>query len=393
MKTEALRMYGTNDIRVESFDLSDCGADELLAEVVCDSLCLSTWKAIVQGSNHKRIPDDIAEQPTIMGHEFSGRIREVGENLTDRYSIGQCFAVQPALYRQGESWKAIGFSFPESGGDATYMKLTAEILDHDCFIPWNGSAFYQAALAEPFACLLHAVRAQYHIVDGQHVMGVCPDGCCALLAACGPMGLGMAELLLGIENGPSRIVMTDIDDERLARARTLFAGRPVHIIDARTETITDACDDVFVFAAVEPVVSLADSVLAEDGCLNFFAGPTDTQFTAPINFHSVHYRGTHIIGTTGSTTKDLRDVLQLIEQEQIEPAIMLSHIGGLKAAEAATMNLPELGGGKKIIYPHSNMPLTAIADLATSGYPELAKACTKHGGLWNKEAEALLIAD
>lgn len=43
-------------------------------------------------------------------------------------------------------------------------------------------------------------------------------------------------------------------------------------------------DDVFVYAAVPSVVEMADDLLAEDGCLNFFAGPTDSQFKVPFNF-------------------------------------------------------------------------------------------------------------
>ena len=45
-------------------------------------------------------------------------------------------------------------------------------------------------------------------------------------------------------------------------------------------------DDAFVYAPVKPVVELADSVLGKDGCLNFFAGPTNTQFSALFNFYN-----------------------------------------------------------------------------------------------------------
>ena len=41
---------------------------------------------------------------------------------------------------------------------------------------------------------------------------------------------------------------------------------------------------------------LADQVLGEDGCLNFFAGPTDNRFSAEINFYDVHYAGHHVVG-------------------------------------------------------------------------------------------------
>lgn len=54
-------------------------------------------------------------------------------------------------------------------------------------------------------------------------------------------------------------------------------------------------DDVFVYAAVPAVVEMADTLLAEDGCLNFFAGPTDKDFKVPFNFYNVHYNSTHVV--------------------------------------------------------------------------------------------------
>ena len=38
MKTTALRLYGVNDLRLESFELPECGDDGIIAEVVCDSI-------------------------------------------------------------------------------------------------------------------------------------------------------------------------------------------------------------------------------------------------------------------------------------------------------------------------------------------------------------------
>ena len=60
MKTKAVRLYGKKDLRVEEFELPAIGEDEILARVVCDSLCMSSYKASAQGTDHKRIPDDVA---------------------------------------------------------------------------------------------------------------------------------------------------------------------------------------------------------------------------------------------------------------------------------------------------------------------------------------------
>ena len=54
MKTRAVRLYGKKDLRVEEFTLPPIKEDEILAKVVTDSLCMSTYKAASQGSDRKR---------------------------------------------------------------------------------------------------------------------------------------------------------------------------------------------------------------------------------------------------------------------------------------------------------------------------------------------------
>lgn len=81
MKVTGLRMYGVNDLRVETFDLRDITDDEILVKIYTDSLCMSSYKAAIQGSKHKRVPDDIDKNPVILGHEFAGVIEKVGKKL------------------------------------------------------------------------------------------------------------------------------------------------------------------------------------------------------------------------------------------------------------------------------------------------------------------------
>ena len=78
MKTKALRLYGKEDLRLEEFDLPKLKDDEILAKVVSDSICMSSYKAAMQGEDHKRVPDNVAENPVIIGHEFCGELVKVG---------------------------------------------------------------------------------------------------------------------------------------------------------------------------------------------------------------------------------------------------------------------------------------------------------------------------
>jgi hypothetical protein len=82
----------------------------------------------------------------------------------------------------------------------------------------------------------------------------------------------------------------------------------------------------------------------------------------------------------------------------LDPAGLITHIGGLDAVADATNNLPNIPGGKKLIYTHIDMPLTAISDFEKLGetnsfFNELAGICKRHNGLWSVEAEAFLLAN
>ena len=59
MKTKAVRLYGVDDVRLEEFELPEIKDDEILVKVVSDSICMSTYKTIKQGANHKRVPNDV----------------------------------------------------------------------------------------------------------------------------------------------------------------------------------------------------------------------------------------------------------------------------------------------------------------------------------------------
>ena len=51
MKTTGVRLYNARDLRVETFDLPEVGEGEVLMRVVSDSLCASTYKAVIQISD------------------------------------------------------------------------------------------------------------------------------------------------------------------------------------------------------------------------------------------------------------------------------------------------------------------------------------------------------
>ena len=77
MKARGVRLHAANDLRLEEFELPEITDDEILVKVVSDSICMSTYKCAILGTEHKRVHEDVAEHPAIMGHEFAGDIVKV----------------------------------------------------------------------------------------------------------------------------------------------------------------------------------------------------------------------------------------------------------------------------------------------------------------------------
>jgi threonine dehydrogenase-like Zn-dependent dehydrogenase len=415
MRTIALRLYGEKDLRLESFELPPIADDEILADIVSDSVCMSSYKAAVQGPNHKRVPKDVAANPIIIGHEFCGTILEVGARWRGKFMPGQRYSIQPAIAIPGRELDAPGYSFRNIGGTATKVVIPREFMERDCLLPYDGDAFFKASLAEPVSCIIGAFNTQYHYRVGEyaHKMGIAEGGNMAILAGAGPMGLGAIDYAVNGPRKPRLLVITDVDQVRLDRAASICTPRQaamngvaLHYLNTssgdpiaamRALTRNEGFDDVFVFAPVAPLIEQASKILGFNGCLNFFAGPSKAEFTATINFYDVHYSGHHVVGSSGGNNDDLREALDLIGRSAINPSSMITHVGGIDSAAQTILNLPKIPGGKKLIYTGISMPLTAIEDFAKLGaagdpvMAELSKFTAAHNGLWCAEAEQYLL--
>ena len=317
MRAKGVRLHAANDLRLEEFELPEIKEDEILVKVVSDSICMSTYKCAILGPEHKRVHDDVAEHPAIMGHEFAGDIVKVGKNHQDTFAPGMKFTLQPALNYKGTMWSP-GYSYEFFGGDTTYCIIPAEVMELGCLLEYKGRAYYEASLAEPMSCSIGAFNAAYHTRMGvyEHEMGIKENGKLAIMAGAGPMGLGALTYALHRDVRPSLVVVTDLNQERLDRAEELFPpaeyegeGISLHFVntgeceDPVAELLSisggTGYDDVLCYAPVAAVVQQSGDILGRDGCLNFFAGPTDNKFSASMNFYDVHYNSTHVMGSTG----------------------------------------------------------------------------------------------
>lgn len=413
MNTKAVRLYGANDVRLEEFELPEIGEGEILAKVVTDSLCMSSYKAAYMGAAHNRVPNNVADNPIILGHEFCGEIVKVGKRWQHQFSAGERFAIQPTINYKGRL-DAPGYSFPYIGGCATYIVIPEMVMESGCLLPYDNEAFFYGSLAEPMSCVIGSIMEFYHSKAGQHAhqMGILEGGNLAVLAGAGPMGFGAVDYIIHCDRRPSRVVVTDINQSRLDRMATLITtedaqNHGVELLYVNTAKMDDPVAELMditgghgydVMAPVRSLCEQADKLLTFNGCLSFFSGPKDTQFSAMVNYYNIHYRATHFLGTVGGNTDDMKLALDMCAEKKINPAGMVTHIGGLDCAAEATLKLPDIPGGKKLIYTQISMPLTAITDFEKLEqtdpiFAELARITQKNNGIWSQEAEAYLLAN
>lgn len=403
MKTKAVRLYGKNDLRLEEFDLPKIREDEILASVITDSICMSTWKLAQQGADHKKAPDDLADNPIIVGHEFCGEILQVGAKWQDKYKAGEKYVVQANLQLPDRP-DCPGYSYAYTGGDATTIIISKDVMEQDCLIPYQGETYFEGSLIEPLSCVIGAFEANYHLLEGsyQHKMGIKEGGNLLIMGGTGPMGLLAIDYALHGPVKPKNIVITDMDQSKLDRAAELYPsqeGIQTHYVNVKAsnnqvellkETLgNQGFDDVFVMVPFASLVKDASYLLNHDGCLNFFAGPQDKDFTAEINFYDIHYKFTHYVGTSGGSTADMRKAVELIEKKQVQAANVVTHILGLNAVSETTLNQPAIGGGKKLVYTHKKLDLTPLTEIEEDS--ELGKMLSKTKGIWSKEAEEYVL--
>lgn len=412
MNTKAVRIYGVKDLRLEEFELPPMGEDEIEARIITDSLCMSTYKVSNQGAKHKKLPDDLADNPVIMGHEFCGVITKVGKKWEHLYKPGDKFVAQPNLGRADTF--SLGYSFPYVGGEATNVVIMNEAIEKGCLLPYKGDSFFEGALVEPLSCIVAGFKASFHLRDRNdydHTMGIREGGSLAILGGTGPMGFLAIDYAIHNPRKPKHLVVTGRTQSKLDMAKKLYPVEEAakngvtltYVLTSDEENMVDELkaltpdkkgfDDIFLMAAKEHLVTQAESLLAFDGCLNFFAGPADSKFASTINFYNIHYNATHFVGTSGSNTQDMKDAIALIEDKVVNVSKIATHIMGLNEVCDSILNLPNMPGGKKIVYSGKKFPVADVSAFGTDSEFEstLKELVTEHQGLWNAKAEAYFL--
>jgi len=216
---KAARWYNARDIRVDDIAEPEVSEGRVKVKVAWTGICGSDLHEYVAGPIFIPVktphPFTGDKAPIVMGHEFSGEVVEVGNNVT-RVKPGDRVVIEPILSDGGPHAYIGKYNLTEklgfhglSGGGGGFAKYT--VVDERMVHKMPDSLSYeQGALVEPSAVALHAVR-QSKLKAGDR----------AAVFGAGPIGLLIIDALRAA--GASEIYAVELSKERSDKAMALGA--------------------------------------------------------------------------------------------------------------------------------------------------------------------------
>ena len=316
------KFYAPGDIRLEQVEEPHVSAGEVKIRVRNCSTCGTDVK--ISRSGHPNMTP-----PQVMGHEIAGEIVDVGAGVDgwaagDRVQViaaipdgtcAECLAGHQAVC---EHQLSMGYQFP--GGFAEFMIVPNNVLRVDGLnrIP-DGLSFAEASLAEPLACVL----------NGQELARV-GEGDTVVIVGSGP--IGCLHVRLARARGAARIILIDLNADRLAQAAALVQP-DLTIVSSDTdpvEAVMAATDgrgvDVVITAAASGTAQEQGlRMLARRGRLSLFGGLAKDAPNITVDANLVHYRELTIVGVNGSSPAHNKEALRLIASGAVPVADLITH--------------------------------------------------------------------
>lgn len=319
--------HAPGDIRLEDVDEPTVSVGEVKIRVRNCSTCGTDVK--ISRSGHPNMTP-----PQVMGHEIAGEIVAVGEGVEgwaqgDRVQViaaipdGTCEDCLAGRETVCPHQLSMGYQFP--GGFAQYMIVPREVLRVDGLnrIP-DGLGFAEASLAEPLACVL----------NGQEIARV-GEGDTVVVVGSGP--IGCLHVRLARSRGAARIILIDLNAERLAQAAALV--RPdLTIVSSETDPVAAVLEatggrgaDVVITAAASGTAQEQGlRMLARRGRLSLFGGLAKDAPNITVDANLVHYRELSIVGVNGSSPAHNKQALELIASGAVPVSDLITHRLGLE---------------------------------------------------------------
>lgn len=321
---KAVVYHGPGDVKVEDLPVPTCGAEEILVKVDACAVCGSDMKTFKVGNPRM-------QAGVVMGHEFTGIIREIGPGadagdlavgdrivMATSVACGQCLYCKRGWRNICQNTKPMGFFF--NGGMAEYCVIPSLAVagGHVVKVP-AGLAPEHAALAEPISCAVNSLE-HCNIAEGDTV----------LVMGAGPMGL--LNVLVARARGAGKIILSEPNAARLEQARSFcdVAVDPTkqdlaEIVKA--ESVDGLGADIAIVAApaAQPQEQ-AVHLVRKRGTVCLFASLPVGRNMLNIDSRAIHYNEITVVGTSDSTADHVRAGIDMLVTGKIDGSKIATHI-------------------------------------------------------------------
>jgi len=344
---KAVQYHRPGEIKVEEIDIPEISSEEILVKVEVALTCGTDLKMCRRG--HR-----LARPPMTMGHEFAGVVADVGYRVAafkkgmrvvaaNSAPCNVCFYCKrgkPNLCEHIEE-DLIGFSAP--GAYAEYVRVPAKIVRQNVHQIPDHVSFKQAALLEPLACVIHGNDlADIRLSDNVVIVGAGP--------------IGLLHLQLAKHRGAGKVIVTDVSDVRLERARKLGAENTVNAEkENQIQKVMELTEGLGADVAIE-AVGLPETwestmrMTSKGGTALLFGGcPSGTSVS--VDTGRLHYGELTVRGAFHHTPSCVERALDLISSASIETSEIITHEMPLRDLEKALQLMVEGKAVKVAITP------------------------------------------
>lgn len=313
---KAVLYHGIRDLRVEEVPLPAPGPGEVLVKVGAALTCGTDFKAYRQG--HKLL---LRELPARFGHELAGTVAAVGKGVKavkegDRVVAANSAAcAQGCFYcRRGQTQLCERLAL-HNGAYAEYDLIPAHIAKGNLHRLAPRVAFGTAALAEPFACALHAVDVMAPRA-----------GETALVIGAGSMSL---LLVYALRAAGSRVLVVGRDPAKLKLAKKAGAEAVFSALEGdAAEWARGRCEGRgpdAVYEAVGKAETWRQAVAcARPGGKVCLFGGCAPGTEVPVDAHRVHYQQLSLHGVFHHTPRHFARAVELLSKGKVDPRLLVA---------------------------------------------------------------------
>ncbi|MFA4828952.1 MAG: zinc-dependent dehydrogenase [Thermodesulfovibrionales bacterium] len=306
--------YRNNDVRVEEMPVPKIGKGELLVKVMASGICGSDVMEWYR----------IKKAPRVLGHEITGEIVEIGEEVKnykkgDRVFVSHhvpCNTCHYCLSGYHTACETLHRTNFDPGGFAEYLRVPEINVDRGVYILPDGMSYEEGTFIEPLACVLR----------GQKVASLKP-GQSVLVIGSGMSGLLHVNLARGL--GAGKIIATDINEYRLKAGLKFGADATINAkedVPKRVKELNEGrlADLVIVCTGVMPAVNQALQSVDSGGTILFFAVPEPgINISVPIN--DFWRNEIKMMTSYGASPTDLSLAIELIKAHRVDVKDMITH--------------------------------------------------------------------